>query len=185
METPNLAEPGDTVLNVELLDEQGTTHAVRVAAADWEAALTLTHEWAIFDHHDRPVVASRALKASTHRARNYKMFWLTLADFIALPRYGETVRHLDGDTLNVTRANLVCRPKGARTVATPPKPLTRKEIELLDKLSAIFDRAKPDIAAPSVGEPDPAPAKKRKRTRRPGLKRGTPETSAPAPREAS
>ena len=185
METPNIAAPGETVLTVELLDEQGTSHAVRVAAADWEAALTLTHEWAILDHHHRPVVASRALKASTHRARNYKMFWLTLADLIALPRYGETVRHLDGDTLNVTRANLVCRPKGARTVPTPPKSLTRKEIELLDKLNTIFDRAKPDIAAPFVGEREPAPAPKRKRTRRPGVKRSTPEASAPAPREAS
>ena len=187
------------VLTLALLDRNGVEYEVRVDEQDWDAALALTPEWRIFDHYGSPLVAARDGATWRHPHRSRKYFWLTLADFIAQPAPGETTRHLDGQSLNCTKPNLVTRRKGARADAKPKadRPWTREEERMNDIALAVFaERASArcgmlevenragqgpsDTATPAADEAPPPATEKRKRTRRPGARRGTPGTTTPA-----
>jgi hypothetical protein len=51
------------------------------------------------------------------------------------------VRHLDGNTLNFVRSNLIVRPKGARTIPLPKR--ERPETAREKRLNAIVDAMRP------------------------------------------
>ena len=160
-------------MSVKLFDAAGAEHVVTLYEPDWQRAAALTPFWRIADCYGKLQVVSTALPALAVAFKTGRAPYLLLARYIREAGRDETVHHHDANTLHLVGSNLYVVAKGTRirpTVPVAPKPPTRKQLELQAKIDAIFNKPKPDIVEPPVGEPASAAAPKRKRTRRPGAK---------------